>query len=120
MGQAVPRFAAGYDSHREVFMTLEELQYLVKEACDTYGCGNITIDNLPPQMTEAETGEWEDDGKYQHRSDVYVDDQTPPNHFMILNTRSGSYFTDYQYGEPAVMAVKPVVETITRVVWKRL
>lgn len=99
-------------------MKLEELEYLVKEACDSYGCGHITIDDLPSQMSEVESGEWEDDGKYQHRADVYVDDQTPPNHFMIINGRTGSYYTEWSYGEPTVVEVKPSVETITRVVWK--
>ena len=75
-------------------MTLDELRYIIKEACDDYGCGNIGEDSLPPQLKCVEPGIWEDDGKYSHRSDVYADDQTPANHIIIYNTRSGSYFTD--------------------------
>ena len=99
-------------------MKIDELQYLVKEACDSYGCGFIDEDNLPSQLTLVEEGDWDDQGKYQYRTDIYVDDQTPPNHFAINNTRSGSHFTDWDYGQPMVEAVRPVVETITRVVWK--
>lgn len=97
-------------------MTLEELQYLVKEACDSYGCGHITIDDLPEQMEEVEDDGWEDDGKYSYKVSIFKCDQG--NHFQIQNTRSGSYFTDYNYGEPYVTQVKPVLTTITKVIWK--
>jgi hypothetical protein len=100
-------------------MTLEELKYIIKEICTehgSYGCKWIDQDYLPEQLTLVEEGDIEDGGKYQHQSDVYKDDQG--NHFMIHNSRSGSYYTDYEPGEPSVAQVKPVVETITRVVWK--
>jgi hypothetical protein len=70
-------------------MTLEELQYIVKEACDSYGCGHIGIDDLPEQMEEVEQDGWEDDGKYSHQTAIYKCDQG--NHFQIQNTRTGSY-----------------------------
>ena len=97
-------------------MTLEELKYFVKEACDSYNCGYVGIDELPEQIEEVEDGGWEDNGKYSHQTSIFKCDQG--NHFLIQNTRSGSYFTDYDYGTPYVSQVKPVLETITRVVWK--
>lgn len=97
-------------------MTLEELQYFVKEACDSYGYGSVTIDNLPSQMEEVEDHGWEDNGKYSYNTSIVKCDQG--NHFQIQNSRSGSYFSHYEYGQPSVVQVRPVVETITRVVWK--
>jgi len=99
-------------------MTLEELEYFIKEACDSFGCGCIDEDNLPEQLTLVEGNNWEDQGKYQYSYDVYKDDQEPPNHFMITNSRSGSYYSDYEYGQPTVLAVKPVVKTFTKITWK--
>lgn len=100
-------------------MTLEELEYIVQEVVQkhgSYGCKWIDEDWLPEQLTLVERGEIEDQGKYQYQSDVYKCDQG--NHFMIHNSRSGSYFTDYEPGQPSVSQVVPKVETITRVVWK--
>lgn len=96
-------------------MTLEELRYIVKEV---YGSGDrcVGIDDLPEQMEEVEDNDWIDDGKYSYSSSVYKCDQG--NHFEISQSRSGSYYSDYYYSEPEVHQVKPVVETITRVVWK--
>jgi hypothetical protein len=102
-------------------MTLEELEYIVKEICEkhgSYGCKWVDEEYLPEQLTLVEEGDIVDGGKYQHQSDVYKDDQG--NHFMIHNSRSGSYYTDYEAGEPSVQQVTPHVETITQVVWKAI
>lgn len=100
-------------------MTLSELEYIIKEICTehgSYGCKWIDEDYLPEQLTLVEEGDIEDGGKYQYQSDVYKDDQG--NHFMIHNSRSGSYYSDYEPGQPTVTQVKPVLTTITKVVWK--
>lgn len=100
-------------------MTLDELNYIVAEIVEkegSYGCKWVDEDYLPEQLTLVERGEIDDCGKYQYQSDVYKCDQG--NHFMITNSRSGSYFTDYEPGQPQVTQVEPKVETITRVVWK--
>jgi len=99
-------------------MTLEELQYIVKEA---YGNSDryIDIESLPEQIVEeVESFTWEDDGKYSHGGSVVKDDQG--HHFMISQSRSGSHHSDYYYTEPFVSQVEPKVETITRVVWKEV
>ena len=95
-------------------MTLEELKYIVSEAYNKNE-RYVDIDCLPWQLKEVELGEWIDDGKYSHCSDIYQDDVG--NHFEINNSRSGSYHTDYYYNEPDVYQVIPKVETITRVKW---
>lgn len=100
-------------------MTLEELEYIIKEICTnhgSYGCKWIDEDYLPEQLTLVEGGDIEDGGKYQHQSDVYKDDEG--NHFMIHNSRSGSHFTDWEPGEPSVQQVRPVIEQIIQVIWR--
>jgi hypothetical protein len=99
-------------------MTLDELKYIVAEICKehgSYGCKWVDDDYLPEQLTLVEQGEIEDQGKYQYQSDVYVCDQG--NHFMITNSRSGSYYSDYEPGEPHVYQVEPKVVTKTFVEW---
>lgn len=97
-------------------MTLEELKYLVAEAYKKreWFVGDDDIAGL----TLAEGGEWIEDGKYSYRSDIYSTEDG--NHFMIDNSRAGSYHTDYYYSPPDVSQVKPVVKTITKVVWENV
>ncbi len=102
-------------------MKLEELKDALDEAClDSYKCGHYDIDNLPElfwdKLEVVEDSDWVQEGKYQYCTTIVKDDEG--NHFEIYNNRSGSYHTDWYYGEPSIHAVKPVVETITRVVWK--
>ncbi len=99
-------------------MKLEEMRYFVYEA---YGSGDryIDADYLPEQVIEVEDLGWDDEGKYQYGGSV-VKDTTDDTHFMITQSRSGSYYSDYYYGTPEVTRVKPTLETITRVVWKEV
>lgn len=95
-------------------MTLDELRYLVKEAYKK--CAGFVGDDDIEALTIVEEGDWIDDGKYSHRSDVYSTEDG--KHFQIRSSRSGSYYSDYYYSEPDVYEVKPVVKTITKVVWE--
>ena len=102
-------------------MTLEELKDALDEAClDTYKCGYYDIDNLPElfwdKLKVVEEDDWTQDHKYQYQSTYVVDNDG--NHFCLSNNRSGSPFTDWDYGAPSICQVVPKVETITRVVWK--
>lgn len=102
-------------------MTLQELADALKEACaDSYSGGHYDIDNLPEifysRLEVVEEGDWIQEGKYQYQSTIVKDDEG--NHFEISNNRSGSYHTDWYYGDANVCQVKPVVETYTKVVWK--
>lgn len=102
-------------------MTLIELEDALKEAClDSYKCGHYDIGNLPEMFWDklevVEEGEWSQDGKYQYQGTIVKDNEG--NHFSLYNNRSGSYHTDWYYGEPSIHQVQPVVTTITKVVWK--
>ena len=100
-------------------MKLEEIKYFVEKA---YGSGDrcIDADHLGlEQIEEVEDLGWDDEGKYQYGGSV-VKDTTDNTHFMITQSRSGSYYSDYYYGTPEVVQVEPKVETITRVVWKEV
>lgn len=97
-------------------MALEELKYLVAEVYKKreWFVGDDDIKGL----IRVEKGEWIDEGKYSYCSDIYSTEDG--NHFKIDNSRSGSYHTDYYYNEPNVYQVKPVVKTITKIVWENV
>lgn len=97
-------------------MTLEQLKEHIKQHLDSYGEGHISDDDLPDSFKLVEEGTWEQDYKTQSKDDIYSDGEG--NHFVISNTRSGSYHTDWYYTAPHIQQVEPKVETITRVVWK--
>lgn len=60
-------------------------------------------------------GEWTSDGKYELKSDVYK--HIPTGRFFCINSdRSGSYYSDYEYGERYCHEVKPVEVTVTQYV----
>ncbi len=59
-----------------------------------------------------EAGEWVDDGKYSNKETIvkYND-----KFYAVNQYRSGSYFTDYDYGDPSCVEVAP--KEITKTVW---
>lgn len=78
----------------------------------------------------SDTG-WSDDRKWQHRSVVYdmtcfhpdqgnpedwppSDHEFTPGYYRINESRSGSYWNDYEYLDPTVEEVIPYTETITK------
>lgn len=63
-----------------------------------------------PDYEVVEEGDWINEGKYQSAEIVYkVGDQF----FCVVLSRSGSYFSDYDYLEPDCYEVEPVVITKT-------
>ncbi|HEY5631203.1 MAG TPA: hypothetical protein VIR31_03680 [Nitrososphaeraceae archaeon] len=104
-------------------MTLIELKDALDAVClDSYGCGKYDIEYLPDlflsRLEEVEDGEWTQDYKYQHKATVVKDDEG--NHFMLSNNRSGSPFTDWEYGQPSIYQVVPKVKVISTVVWEQI
>jgi hypothetical protein len=77
--------------------------------------GNDTdfdVDGLEYEIIEE--GEWEQDHKYQHR-DILV--RYNGTHIMVNENRSGSYHTDWYYGDTLIYEVYPVDEVKTVRTW---
>lgn len=72
-------------------------------------------DELYESFEIIDYGKWINDGKYDERDSIvkYKD-----RYFNINQSRSGSYFTDYDYGDQDVWEVEPFEETITVKSWR--
>lgn len=64
-----------------------------------------------------ENGGWSDDGKYSMRTSIF---KYNDKFYELCETRSGSYYTDYDYHEPKINEVVPVERVITTTVWTRV
>ncbi len=66
-----------------------------------------------------ETGEWTDEGKYQDCEVIFKEVSTG-KHYRYFITRSGSYFSHYEYEvfDTDPVEVELVTETITVTHWK--
>lgn len=100
-------------------MKLEELKAMLDEACmDSYGCGCYDIDDVDYDdvhgLKVVEEGDWTQEHKYQYCSTIVQDNEG--NYFQLDNSRSGSYHTDWYYGEPSISQVKRVEKEITKIV----
>jgi hypothetical protein len=62
-------------------------------------------------------GEWEVDGKYQNRLVIV---KYKEKFYSISEYRTGSYYSDYDYGEPIFTEVEPREVTITKIVYKEV
>lgn len=96
-------------------MNIEQMQELLEASLDSYGCGYFGEDDMPEDMVVVEDGDWTQDYKYQNQSTVYKCPEG--NFFEVQNSRSGSPFTDWNYGDPSVIQVKPVEKVVTTTVW---
>lgn len=75
-------------------------------------------------------GDWTDERKYQHKTDiVHVTDPSIGQHldipfekgyYCINQSRSGSYWSDYEYDEPTITKVEPYDEVITVTKWRKV
>lgn len=91
-------------------------QEIVAEYAVLYGrFNNIEDVNADDSIYEIiEFGNWEDDGKYSHCThivkykDVYI---------SVNESRSGSYFADYHYGDAYIQQVERKEEVRVVVTW---
>lgn len=76
-----------------------------------------------------EEGEWINDHKWQHKTDIVnVSDNKEqftglpfePGYYCINQSRSGSYWSDYEYDEPTITKVEPYEETMTVTKWRNV
>jgi hypothetical protein len=88
--------------------TLAKLADLYKAADNDIEC----IDDETFEVVEA--GEWEQDHKYQYATHIVkLDGQF----FAVSENRSGSYHTDWFYGDADIFPVDRVEETKVVVTW---
>jgi hypothetical protein len=97
-------------------MTLDQLKEIMKASLDSYGEGYFGEDDVPDTLLCVEDGDWISEGKYQHQDCVYADDEG--NYFMISNSRSGSYHTDWYYNTPTITQVERVVKMVETTTWE--
>lgn len=76
--------------------------------------------------------EWEQDGKYQFKRTVvkltdaaeFDPEQWPveatmePGYYLIHDSRSGSYYSDWEYNDPDISKVEPYEVTVTK--WRKV
>ena len=89
----------------------------------------LAIDGMAiEEMNVVLEGEWEQDGKWQTKETVIelindeefdaeqwpVSAKLEPGFYQINDARSGSYYSDWEYGEPAIFKVEPYTETVTK------
>lgn len=63
-----------------------------------------------------EDGDWDDQGKYQYKCIIFLMDE---KYYQTVITRSGSYFSDYdyQYENPVEVRKEEKVVTRTEISW---
>lgn len=73
-------------------------------------------ENEDEQIEIIDNGKWRTDVKYEHRDTIV---KFIGRYFAIAQSRSGSYFTDYEYCDPMVYEVEPKQVTVTQWVEKK-
>jgi hypothetical protein len=66
-----------------------------------------------PDLETVEKGEWTSEGKYEMRTDI-VKHVPSGEHWAVHQDRSGSYWSDYEYGETTANRVWPKEVTVTQ------
>lgn len=84
-------------------------EQIEQELIKADGDGDIPSD----VFEEVEIGEWTDEHKHQHKTDIYRHKPTG-RLFALHNSRSGSYWSDYEYDEPTCNEVFAVQVTVTK------
>lgn len=75
------------------------------------------IENESEEMVLKEEGEWIQEWKYQYCTSIFY--HVPSETYWSYHiSRTGSYHSDYEYGDPEIEEVKPVEKTITVIEWK--
>lgn len=69
------------------------------------------------ELVLVDSGEWEQDGKYQNCYFIYKHNETG-EHFRMWIGRSGSYHTDWDYNFYDTQLTKVREEEVVTTVWK--
>lgn len=65
------------------------------------------------RLEDVQQGSWKNDAKYQHRESIVRDTETGKL-YAIYESRSGSYWQDYEYDDPTVCEVEAYTVMVTR------
>lgn len=97
---------------------MNPLKLTESEMLDLWRESTLYDDNDNKVMLEViEEGEWIGDGKYQDKQMIFANAKTG-KHYSYYISRSGSYFTDYEYmATDSPVEVEKVTETITVEKW---
>lgn len=90
-----------YYSENEEFLPEHKVRYIEEV---------LQLDTTPP--VHVENSGWISEGKVDVREDVYyLPDKNV--YYKLFQTRSGDYFSDYEYYEPNIYEVVPKEKVIT-------
>ncbi len=62
-----------------------------------------------------EEGDWVDEHKYQYKTDIIKYNN---RYYEITQNRSGSYWSDYEYGDSEIREVTPAKKIIEVTTWE--
>lgn len=85
----------------------KDLQDMIFEMFD---CGD-------PDVKSISSSGWIDAGKYSHRETIVEYNDI---NYKVCESRSGSYYTDYYYDEPAIFPVSKRIEMIETTFWDEI
>ena len=91
-------------------MSIEFLHRILDEGEEAADYGEIVSET-----------DWINDGKWQHMEEIVklpfeINEEhqgATAGYYKIYHSRSGSYWSDYEYGEPTIVEVEPYTETVT-------
>ena len=97
----------------------QEVLDLLNELRD--GDSDIDTWDLPEDFESVTEGDWIQEHKYQY-IDAIVKHKPTETFWEICRNRSGSYHTDWYYGEAHVAQVEPHEEVVTKTVvtWRNV
>lgn len=73
-----------------------------------------------PDFVVIEDGDWINEYKDCDVREVIVQQQSTGKYFRIDQSRSGSYYSDYEYDDPKITEVAKIVKRVEAVSWEEV
>lgn len=73
-----------------------------------------------PDFVVTEDGDWINEYKDCDVREAIVQQQSTGKYFCIDQSRSGSYYSDYEYDDPQIIEVAKVVKKVEVVSWEEV
>ncbi len=73
-----------------------------------------------PDFVVIEDGDWINEYKDYDVREVIVQQQSTGKYFRIDQSRSGSYYSDYEYDDPKITEVAKIVKKVETVYWEEV